>query len=244
MPNNEIRTGKKTNGEFTVTYQQNGYGGCIPVIDGNPEPSLMFGYVSDSDKEACMRLLEEAIRATGGNLWEVRTYIANAVRTSANDIKADEAVMVQDREFLISYTEKKAYLGTEEVANLDDIMLRSIVNYLRHPIVEKLYKSGYQKLAKKVQDGDQIVQNLKEYFLVKSETKQPLFKMLGVNKFVLAAAEQYENLNIIRELKYFFGNEFDISNCPKEIADAVASYVGNDRYHSLVSLIPNANYRR
>lgn len=121
MPNNEIRTGKQTNGEFTVTYQQNGYGGCIPVIDGNPEPSLMFGYVSESDKEACMRLLEEALRATGGNLWEVRTYIANAVRTSANDIKADEAIMVQDREFLISYTEKKAYLGTEEVANLDDI---------------------------------------------------------------------------------------------------------------------------
>ena len=126
---------------------------------------------------------------------------------------------------------------------IPNFRLQSIVNYLRHPIVEKLYKSGYQKLAKKVQEGDQIVQNLKVFFLVKSETKQPLFKMLGVNKFVLAAAEQYGSLNVIRELKYFFGNEFEISNCPKEIADAVASYVGSDHYHSLVSLIPGANYR-
>ena len=47
MPNNnEIRTGAQSNGEFTISYQQNGYGGVIPIIDGTPEPRLMFGYAS------------------------------------------------------------------------------------------------------------------------------------------------------------------------------------------------------
>jgi len=123
MANNEIRTGKKSNGEFAVTYQQNGYGGCTPVIDGKPEPSLTFGYVSESDKQACMKLLEEAIKATGGDIWKVQRYIMNAVRVSAAEIKADEAVTVDDygTEIIISYQAKKAYQGTEEIANLDDI---------------------------------------------------------------------------------------------------------------------------
>lgn len=122
MPNNnEIRTGKQTNGEFTVSYQQNGYGGCTPIIDGKPEPSLTFGYVSESDKQACMKLLEEALRATGGDIWVTQRYIMNAVRVSAAEIKADEAVTIDDTEIIISYNAKKAYLGTEEIANLDDI---------------------------------------------------------------------------------------------------------------------------
>lgn len=121
MPNNEIKTGKKTNGQFTVAYQQNGYGGCTPVIDGKPEPSLTFGYVSESDKEACMKLLEKAIQATGGDIWETQRYIMNAVKVSAAEIKADEAIEVNGTEILISYENHKAYLGTEEIANLEDI---------------------------------------------------------------------------------------------------------------------------
>ena len=122
MPNgNEITTGKKTSGQFTVAYQQNGYGGCIPVIDGKPEPRLMFGYASETDKAACMKLIEEALKATNGNIFETQRYITNAAVIAANEIKPDEAVEIQGIEVLISYADKKAYIDTMEIANLEEI---------------------------------------------------------------------------------------------------------------------------
>lgn len=121
MKNNEIRTGAMTNGEFTIQYQQNGNGGCIPVIDGKPEPSLMFGYVTESDRDACMKLIAEAIRATNGNIYQAQTYIMNAVAVAANEIKPNEVVTIGEMEILICYEDKKAYEGISEIANLDDI---------------------------------------------------------------------------------------------------------------------------
>lgn len=117
----EIRTGAMTQGQFVIDYQNNGNGGCIPVIDGKPEPSLMFGYASESDKKACMKLLEDALRATNGDIYQTKMYIMNAVTTAAKEIKPDEAVEVEGTEILLSYGSQKAYLGTEEVANLEDI---------------------------------------------------------------------------------------------------------------------------
>ena len=110
----------KTNGEFTIEFQQN-YGGMIPVINGKPEPILMFGYVSESDKNACIKLIREAVVATNGDVYAAADYIRNAVNVAANDIHPNEAVDVLGNEMLISYTDKRIYLGTEEVANLDDM---------------------------------------------------------------------------------------------------------------------------
>ena len=121
MADNTINTGAQTSGEFAITYQQSGYGGVIPVVDGVPQPSLMFGYASESDKKACMKLLEEALRATKGNVYEARSYIMNAVTIAANEIKPDEAVMINGVEILINYEERKAYNGAREIANLDDL---------------------------------------------------------------------------------------------------------------------------
>ena len=122
MPNNnEIRTGAQTTGEFTISYQQDGYGATIPIIDGTPEPRLMFGYVSESDKAACMELLEKAIRATNGDVMQAQFYIMNAVQVAANEIKPDEVVDVDGVEVLISYADKSAYILTEKVADIDDL---------------------------------------------------------------------------------------------------------------------------
>ena len=123
---NEINTGKKSNGEFTISYQQNGNGGCIPIIDGKPEPALMFGYVSESDKEGAMKVIEEAIRATNGNVFEALQYIMNAVSVAANEIAPDEAVEIDGAEYLISYADRKAYAGTEEIANC---LMRQLRHY-------------------------------------------------------------------------------------------------------------------
>ena len=119
--NNIIDTGIRTNGEFTVGYQRNGNGGCIPVINGKEEPSLIFGYCGDHDREACLNVIYEALMATGGNIPRTRMYLMNAMMTAAKEIKPDEAVMVDGNEILISYRQKKAYEGTTEIANLDDM---------------------------------------------------------------------------------------------------------------------------
>ena len=122
MPNtNEIRTGRTTNGEFTVSYQQNGYGGIIPVIDGTPHPELMMGYVSEKDRDAGLKLLSDALRATAGNIPAAMTYMYQACAVAANEIQPDEAVDVDGKEILICYGDRKAYDGTTEIANLADI---------------------------------------------------------------------------------------------------------------------------
>lgn len=121
MSDNNISTGSMSNAQFTVTYQQNGNGGCIPVIDGTPHPELMFGYVSEQDRQAGLKLIADALRATNGDIPQAMQYMYNAVQTAANDIKADEAVDVDGTEVIVSYTEKAAYIGTSLAAKLDDI---------------------------------------------------------------------------------------------------------------------------
>ena len=118
---NEIRTGHKTNGQFTVDYQKAGHGGVIPVIDGKEEPSLMFGYASETDKAACMKLLEEALIATGGDIFATRRYLMNAVMIAAKEIKPDEVVEVDGTEVLISYAARKAYDNDVQIADLEDM---------------------------------------------------------------------------------------------------------------------------
>lgn len=121
MPDNNIITGRKSIGNFTIEYQKNGYGAIIPLIDGTPQPSLMFGYVSEADLAAGMRLIENALRAAGNNIYDVQRYIMQAMQTAAHDIHPDECVDINGVEIIISYAVKTAYLGTNEIANLSDM---------------------------------------------------------------------------------------------------------------------------
>lgn len=119
--NREIRTSKRTESQFAVSYQMNGYGACIPTIDGVEHPELMFGYTSEADAQAALNLISEALAATNGNIGEAMRYMYNAARTTALDIKADEAVDVDGVDVIINYQNRKAYKNGEEVANLDNI---------------------------------------------------------------------------------------------------------------------------
>ena len=116
-----IDNGTRTKGQFAITYQQTGRGGCIPVVNGEPKRELMFGYVSESDKTACMNLIRDALIATNGDTYKAMNYIQNAVMVAANDIKPNEAVTVEGVELLINYEAKKIYEGVTEIANLEDI---------------------------------------------------------------------------------------------------------------------------
>lgn len=118
---NIISTGKATQGQFVVSYQEKGYGAAVPVINGVEEPRLMFGYVSESDRQGCLNLISKALKATEGDVGAAMLYMYEAALVTSKEIKADEAVEVDGAEVIISYAAKKAYLHAEEVANLEDI---------------------------------------------------------------------------------------------------------------------------
>ena len=126
MPNTNTveintNTNRKTQGEFAIDFQASGFGGMIPVINGQKEYSLMFGYASESDKQACIALITEAALVTDGDIFAMRSYIMNATAIAAEGIKPDETVDVDGIEMLISYEQKAIYLGTEKIADLEDI---------------------------------------------------------------------------------------------------------------------------
>ena len=127
----------KTQGQFAIEFQQSGFGGCIPVINGNKEYSLMFGYVSESDRQAAIDLITKAALACDGNIFAMRSYMINATKISAEGIQPEDTVEVQSRELLINYTEKKIYDGTRELANLDDMTSEMSNEVIKALLVER-----------------------------------------------------------------------------------------------------------
>ena len=152
----EINTGKATAGQFVVSYQRNGYGGVIPVIDGVQHPELMMGYVSESDCEAGLKLLEEALKATSGDIPKAMRYMYNACTMAANDIKADEAVEIDGVELIISYERRKAYLGTEEIADAND---EAFGNLSREAVKVLLMERAKVELERRIREFDETVDN-------------------------------------------------------------------------------------
>jgi len=123
MNENEILTGEVTEGQYAIDYQDNGNGAVIPVIDGVPHPELMMGYATESDKKAGLKVLADALRATGNDVYKSMRYMYNAARVAANGFKPSETVDVDGTEVLIDYENGKAIVGSEEYANIDDLDL-------------------------------------------------------------------------------------------------------------------------
>ncbi len=136
--NREITTSKRTESQFAVSYQRNGYGACIPTIDGVEHPELMFGYTSEADAQAALNLISEALAATNGNIPQAMWYMRNAALTAARDVKADEAVDVDGVDIVIDYQARKAYKNGEEVANLDNITCPLPNEAIKQLLVEKV----------------------------------------------------------------------------------------------------------
>jgi len=125
MNENEILTGEVTEGQYAIDYQDNGNGAVIPIIDGVEHPELMMGYATESDKKAGLKVLADALRASGNDVYKAMRYMYNAARVAANNITPNEAVDVDGTEVLLDLENGKAYIGTDEVANIDDLEIES-----------------------------------------------------------------------------------------------------------------------
>lgn len=125
--------------------------------------------------------------------------------------------------------------------------LANLVATMRHPIIEQLVKSGYPKIAAELCCDNQIAANLRDSFKVDRETKQPLYKLLGVNKWLLQAVENCNTsrdmcyysrskTNIIYQIKWLY-NRFDISDLSKETIDLLMFGITNGENTNIKELV-------
>ena len=120
----------------------------------------------------------------------------------------------------------------------ENMDIQTFINILRHPIIEQMYKAGYPKLAKDLLNDSCIKARLRDCYLVEKETKQPLYKLLKVNRFVLNAAEKYGNPYFVAEIKWFIGNN-DATKVGEDLCNNIADYIKSDTYKSVTDLIPS-----
>ena len=67
--------------------------------------------------------------------------------------------------------------------------IQVLVNAMRHPILEQLYKAGFEKIANYLNEDDEVAGDLKKIFNVK-ERKIPLTKLLDLNTYQLRKLEE------------------------------------------------------
>ena len=105
----------------------------------------------------------------------------------------------------ISYTystggrdDQYVYIGFENLAKIDKtrylvpviekvapgLKLQVLVNAIRHPILEQMYKAGFEEIANYLNEDDEVAGRLKNVFNVK-ERKTPLNKLLDMNTYQL-----------------------------------------------------------
>lgn len=113
--------------------------------------------------------------------------------------------------------------------------LKNLISVLRHPIIEKLYKSGYKELAKQyMQCGDEVISRLKETFMLDkiNERKGSVYKILGVNKELLSRVESVDRYSsrTIKDMKQIFGRT-DITDLSAETIELYWTGLKNMGWH-------------
>lgn len=88
-------------------------------VDG--QKFCCVGYVSEKDKEACLKAVQTAVDGSENLYDAMMKLMANANLTDAN-IDADEEVMIDDVPMVISYRNKAIYdLNGEEFVNCREL---------------------------------------------------------------------------------------------------------------------------
>lgn len=88
------------------------------VIDG--QKIGIMGSVSEADRAAALKALQEAYVASNGNIMEMMQKLSEVATIEENAV--DEVVKVCGLKVMLSYTNRKTYtMSGEELANCDDL---------------------------------------------------------------------------------------------------------------------------
>lgn len=171
------------------------------------------------DKTAGIREVGRCYINAKGKASTACEYNDEWIMKSSNIWECDGDTELINYDSFLEWTPLKYVLPIIEEPNM-----YKIINMLRHPVVEQMIKAGYPNIAKKICKRNEIAANLKYEFLIKSERKLPLFKLLGVNKEEMRVEDELlankvhgwsNSIQFIRELKQLYGR-FDISDLSKE----------------------------
>ena len=123
-----------------------------------------------------------------------------------------------------------------------------IIRLLRHPIIERLYKMGYRNIALDLITNDEVIATIKSIFYMDKikENERNIYKMLGVNKYVLQEVNKClarNNYNKVRinDIKEIFGT-FDISSLSKETLDMYINGLNHCGYRGWRPLVGDHRY--
>lgn len=106
--------------EIRSEFKANGTKVEYIVIDGHK--CGILGSVSEADRAAALKTLQDAYVASGGNIMEMMYNLNTIATMEERGIEPDEMVEINGVEVIISYTNRKAYtMNGDEIANCDGL---------------------------------------------------------------------------------------------------------------------------
>ncbi len=115
----EIKTTKNAV-EIRSELKENGTKIEYIVIDG--VTCGILGSVSDADRAAAIKALQDAYVASNGNIMEMMQNLSVIANMEEKGIEPDEVVEICGVDIILSYSNGKAYtMDGEEVANCEDM---------------------------------------------------------------------------------------------------------------------------
>ena len=161
--------------------------------------------------------------------WSIKSNVGYWNKGSLNIINYNEALNWKPLKYTLPI--------------LDPIDVDGLLAVLRHPIVEQLAKAGYPETAKLLIGDGQVNANMKQYFRVDKPKKLPMYKLLGVNKYILKAFEEnekgeYKNHTIVLDIKRLY-DKFDVSDLSEDTVNLLFKGFGSEHYSRLNNWLIN-----
>ena len=185
------------------------------------------------------------VRVMRKNLGHWRVTTANSVR--ADTVVKENPLMEEDLAFkvinlseMLKWTPLR-YVYDEIKDELGCISVRKLVGFLRHPILEKISKAGYRRLADAMLHHPKGMRELGYRHKTVSNKKGKsgsVYKLLGVNKYILQEAENY----IVHSMEKWFA-ENDALGIIVSIKDVMQtwdiSFLSEESVKRMFRIIPN-----
>ncbi len=148
---------------------------------------------------------------------------------------------------ILNYTEALTWNPLKyTVPFLSELTVSNLLAVLRHPIIEQLIKAGYPNTARCLLDNGEVCANMKKWFGVDKERKLPIYKLLGVNKYLLREYErrwdEHNNYSLmIADFKKLY-DKFDISDLDEATVKMICAGYTSEAYPQLHRWVTGGNY--
>lgn len=116
----------KTKNAVELVQEINNKGVIVEYIEVEGNRIGILGSLNEADRNAALDVLNKAYESSGGDIMEMISALSTVATCTEKDISPDEMVNVNGIDFMISYSNWKAYtMEGEEIANCEDLKTES-----------------------------------------------------------------------------------------------------------------------